>query len=157
MPGHYDNNDHVDTTTDLVGKAATTAAVVGGATYYMNPGDVTPSLNGLVGRFLPGGMPIWQTAAVAGAATSVFTDVAHDTLLPWVEKEIHMQNPGALTQRAMSAGLGATGAYYLLDPRFLDSSIGRGAMTIIGYGAAGEVVAGMLWPSVKQMVFTPMI
>ena len=159
MPGHsYDNQQQTYTTTDdymaedYVGKAMTAAAVGGGATAYMMGTTAgTPVLNGVLGRFLPANLPFYQSAAIAAAGSSMVADSLNDYILPYIEKEVNLKNPGAVVQRGMSAGLSSAGVYYLLDPRFL-SEEGRGMATLIGYGAGIDLAAGLLWPAIKPMV-----
>ena len=161
MPGHsYDNQQQTYTTTDdhmvedYVGKAMTAAAVGGGATAYMMGTTAgTPVLNGVLGRFLPANLPFYQSAAIAAAGSSMVADSLNDYILPYIEKEVNLKNPGAVVQRGMSAGLSSAGVYYLLDPRFL-SEEGRGMATLIGYGAGIDLAAGLLWPAIKPMVLT---
>ena len=161
MPGHYDNSQQQTYTTtddhmaeDYVGKALTAAAVGGGATAYMMGTTAgTPVLNGVLGRFLPGNLPFYQSAAIAAAGSSMVADSLNDYILPYIEKEVNLKNPGAVVQRGMSAGLSSAGVYYLMDPRFL-SDEGRGMATLIGYGAGIDLAASLLWPAIKPMVLT---
>ena len=137
---------------DYVGKALTAAAVGGGATaYMMGTAAGTPQLNGVLGRFLPANLPFYQSAAIAAAGSSMVADSLNDYILPYIEKEVNLKNPGAVVQRGMSAGLSSAGVYYLMDPRFL-SEEGRGMATLIGYGAGIDLAAGLLWPAIKPMV-----
>ena len=159
MPGHsYDNQQQTYTTTDgnmyedYVGRALTAAAVGGSTTAYMLGTTAgTPVLGGVVGRFLPANLPFYQSAAIATAGSSMVADSLNDYILPWVEREVNLKNPGALVQRGMSAGMSSAGVYYLMDPRFL-SEEGRGMATLIGYGAGMDLAASLLWPAIKPMV-----
>ena len=158
MPVHHESGTYTtpddNVYEDYVGKAMTAAAVGGaGTAYILGTAAGTPQLNGVLGRFLPGNLPFYQSAAIAAAGSSMVADSLNDYILPYIEKEVNFKNPGALVQRGMSAGLSSAGVYYLMDPRFL-SEEGRGMATLIGYGAGIDLAASLLWPAIKPMVLT---
>ena len=142
--------------TDSLGKAATNALVCGLGLRQMDRLGLMPSgpMTGIVGSRLTAaagndGVPNWQAGAVAGAMQSIGTDMLMDYVMPFAEQEMHIDRPQQLIQKMGAAAGGSLGAYYLLDPRYINN---YGVGKVAAIGAMAEMASSMAWPYIRPMV-----
>ena len=139
---------------DTLGKAVTSGITAGLVANYYFPNITTPPLKGIIGQQVAGSgdMKLWKSAAVAGMLSSVATDATYKYLLPQLERQLNIGNPGQIVQKGMSGAIGMIEAQRLMDPRFLESSIGYGTSQLMGLGAAAELVSSAVWPVIAANI-----